>query len=77
MKASDIPDGLFLAAVSATATRDGRWWLIEVPGIGATQSRTLADADDQAIDLIAAVKDVEPGTVSVEIVPGSQRTATT
>ncbi len=58
----------------ATATRDGRWWLIEVPGIGATQTRTLADAEDQARDLIAAVEDVAVEDVTVAVVPdlGSQ-----
>jgi hypothetical protein len=53
----------------ATATRDGRWWLIEVPGIGATQARNLADAEDQARDLIAAVLDVDIDDVAVEVVP--------
>ena len=53
----------------ATATRDGRWWLIEVPGIGATQSRGLASAEDQARDLVAAVLDVDIEGVSVDVLP--------
>ena len=53
----------------ATASRDGRWWLIEVPGIGATQSRSLAGAEDQARDLVAAVLDVDMEDVSVDVLP--------
>jgi hypothetical protein len=53
----------------ATATRDGRWWLIEVPGIGATQSRSLAGAEDQSRDLVAAVLDVDIEDVSVDVLP--------
>jgi hypothetical protein len=54
----------------ATATRDdGRWWLIEVPGIGATQSRTLVGAEDQARDLVAAVLDVDIDDVTVDVLP--------
>ncbi len=53
----------------ATATRDGRWWLIEVPGIGATQARSLAGAEDQARDLVAAVLDVDIDEVSVDVLP--------
>src|SRR5262245_59859938 len=53
----------------ATATRDGRWWLIVVPGIGATQARGLAGAEDQARDLVAAVLDVDIEAVSVDVLP--------
>jgi hypothetical protein len=53
----------------ATAVRDGRWWLIQVPGIGATQSRTLGQAEEQARDLIAAVLDVDIEDVRVDVLP--------
>ncbi|HEY7069711.1 MAG TPA: hypothetical protein VH479_06350 [Acidimicrobiales bacterium] len=53
----------------AIATRDGRWWLIEVPGIGATQSRNLAAAEDQVRDLVAAVLDVDIEDVTVHVLP--------
>ena len=43
---------------TATASREGRWWLIEIPGIGATQARRAADAREQARDLISAVKGI-------------------
>jgi CRP-like cAMP-binding protein len=61
-----------MAAVSdytATAAREGRWWLIEVPGVGATQSRTLAGAPMMARDLIAAVRDVPARDVTVTVEP--------
>jgi hypothetical protein len=40
-----------------------------VPGIGATQSRSLAGAEDQARDLVAAVLDVDIDEVTVDVLP--------
>jgi DNA-directed RNA polymerase specialized sigma24 family protein len=37
------------------ATREGAWWVIEIPGVGVTQSRTLADAPRWAAGLVEAV----------------------
>jgi len=28
-----------MSAYTATATREGRWWVIDVDGVGVTQSR--------------------------------------
>lgn len=53
----------------ATATREGRWWVITVPNVGVTQSRSFRDAEAQARDLIAVMLDVEQDTITVEVVP--------
>lgn len=47
----------------ATATREGRWWAIDVDGVGVTQSRTLADAPRWAAGLVEAMT----GETDVEI----------
>jgi hypothetical protein len=54
---------------TATAVRDGRWWLLTVDGIGATQSRTLKDAPQAVRGLVSSMLDVDPTTVDVEVVP--------
>jgi hypothetical protein len=44
-----------MSAYTATATREGRWWVIDVDGVGVTQSRTLAEAHTWAQGLVEAV----------------------
>lgn len=39
----------------ATATREGKWWVIEVPGVGVTQARNLTEAHTMVDDLIEAM----------------------
>jgi hypothetical protein len=51
---------------SATVTRDGGWWSIEVPEIGqVTQARRLGDIDLMARELIAVTLDVPLESVVV------------
>jgi predicted XRE-type DNA-binding protein len=54
---------------TATANREGRWWVITVPGIGATQSRTLRDAGAAARGLVSAMRDVTEDALDVTVVP--------
>lgn len=54
---------------TATAAREGRWWVVTVPGVGVTQARSLRDAPAMARDLIAALEDVDVDTVSVDVRP--------
>lgn len=54
---------------TATAAREGRWWVITVPGVGVTQARSFADAPAMARDLVATLEDVDPATVAVEVTP--------
>lgn len=51
----------------ARATREGRWWVVDVEGVGVTQARSLAEVEEMASDLIAAVREEDDPTV--EVVP--------
>jgi len=47
-------------------TRDGRWWMIEVPAIdGLTQARRVSEVEDQARSLIAVTEDVAPSSIEL------------
>ncbi|WP_454044420.1 hypothetical protein [Cellulosimicrobium sp. Marseille-Q8652] len=54
---------------TATATREGRWWVIEVEGVGATQVRALRDAADEARDMVAITLDVPAEDVLIDLRP--------
>lgn len=40
---------------TATAIREGRFWVVDVPGIGVTQGRTIREARAMAHDLVEAM----------------------
>lgn len=46
-------------AYTATATREGKWWVIRVDGVGTTQARHLNEVDEWARGLIEAMTDAE------------------
>lgn len=57
---------------TATASRDGRWWLVRIPGLGNdpedglyTQARNLAEVEPMARDLIALWLEVPQDSVNV------------
>lgn len=54
---------------TATAVREGRWWVLTINGIGATQSRTLKAAPDAARGLVSAMLDIDEDQFEVEVVP--------
>jgi predicted phage-related endonuclease len=54
---------------TATAAREGRWWVVTVEGVGVTQARTLRDAPAAARGLVSAMLDVEESDVDVEVTP--------
>ena len=41
-----------MASYKATATRDGRFWLVRVKGVGSTQARHLRELEAMTKDLI-------------------------
>lgn len=51
----------------ATATREGRWWVVSVDGVGVTQSRSLREAPHAARGLVAAMLDVNEESVQVTV----------
>lgn len=53
--------------VIANVSRDGRWWMVEVPGIGLTQARRLAEVESMARGLVAVVRDVSEDDVQVTV----------
>lgn len=52
---------------NANATREGRWWVVDVPDIGVTQGRTTREAERMAADLIAIMLDIPVEQVSVNV----------
>ena len=50
----------------ATVTRDGRFWLIRIPGIGSTQARHLREMEAMGAGLVEAMTDAAPSTFTVE-----------
>ena len=54
---------------NVTVTREGKWWMIDVPAIdGLTQARRLSEIKDMAVSLIAITLDVPASKVGVNIV---------
>ena len=53
----------------ATARKDGRWWLVEVPELDvAGQARNLAEIGDVAREIAALVLDVDEASVRVKVI---------
>lgn len=52
----------------AVAKREGKWWVVEVDGVGATQGRTTAEAQEMAEDLVTAMVEIAPTEFVVDIV---------
>lgn len=50
----------------ATVERDGRFWLVKVEGVGATQARRLGELEAMTIDLIEVVTGEHDPTVVYE-----------
>ena len=54
--------------IQATATRDGRWWYIQIPELGTSgQARTVTEIDEAASEIAALWLDVEPDTLDVQV----------
>jgi hypothetical protein len=52
-----------------TVTREGKWWMIDVPAIdGLTQARRLSEIKTMAVSLIAVTLDVPASQVGVNVV---------
>lgn len=54
--------------IEATATREGKWWEIDLPGLGTrTAARKLADVQEMAEECAALWLDVESDTLDVHV----------
>lgn len=47
--------------------REGRFWVVEVDGVGVTQARRLSQVEEMARDLVAIMVQVPADSVRVEI----------
>jgi DNA-directed RNA polymerase specialized sigma24 family protein len=51
----------------ATAVYDGKWWVVEVPGYGATQCKSIAQARRMACALVGDLEDVPATQIEVDL----------
>ncbi|MET0764401.1 MAG: hypothetical protein ABWY29_06020 [Blastococcus sp.] len=52
---------------TATAIREGDYWVIDVPGVGTTQTDSIDDIERMAVDLVTAVTHTAPQDVHVQV----------
>lgn len=52
---------------NAVATREGKWWVVEVEGVGTTQGRTTDEAEFMAGDLVVAMRQLDPSEFEVDV----------
>ena len=53
---------------AATATREGKWWIVSIPEIDAvTQARSVREIDEMARGLVAALLDLDEEDVTVNV----------
>ncbi len=52
---------------TAAVTRDGRFWLIRIDGVGQTQARDADEIEAMARDLIATVLDRDADSFALTI----------
>jgi hypothetical protein len=56
------------APFTASVYPEGNWFVIDVHDVGFTQCRELDQAEAKAVGFIAAMLDLDPSAVRVEIV---------
>jgi hypothetical protein len=52
---------------NAEATRDGKWWLVKVDGVGTPQGRNTEDAEHMAVGLVQAMRGLDPSEYEVNV----------
>ncbi|WP_018157064.1 hypothetical protein [Demetria terragena] len=56
-----------MSTYTGTARQVGKYWAVEVDGVGPTQARNLREVDDMAADLVASLLDVPVEDVQVDV----------
>ena len=51
------------------AQREGRYWVLQMDGIGTTQAKTLREAPEMARSLIAITRGLKESAISVTVIP--------
>jgi hypothetical protein len=57
-----------LTTYRAVATREGRWWAVDVEGVGHTQGRDLGEARRMAADLVSIMRRVPEECIEINLV---------
>lgn len=52
---------------TALVTREGRWWMVSVPGVGVTQARRVGEVEAMARSLVAITNGAPEDTVCLNI----------
>ena len=52
---------------TATAICEGDYWVIDVPGVGATRAGSVDDIEEMAVDLVTAMTHTAPQDVHVQV----------
>jgi len=55
-----------MAKYRATVVRDGRFWLVQIDGVGSTQARHLRELDEMSKDLIELMTGSDPTEFDIE-----------
>jgi hypothetical protein len=58
-----------VSSYTATAYREGDWWVVEVEGVGVTQAKRLDQVEHMARDMVAIMLDVDIDDVQVTVAP--------
>ncbi len=56
-----------MASYTATAICEGDHWVIDVPGVGTTQTDSVDDIEQMAVDLVTAMTHTAPRDVHVQV----------
>jgi hypothetical protein len=56
-----------MADYTATAIREGDYWVIDVPGVGSTQADSIDDIEEMAVDLVIAMTHATRQDVHVQV----------
>ena len=56
-----------MSEYTATAIREGDYWVIDVDGVGTTQADTVDDLEQAAVDLVIAMTHAAAPDVHVQV----------
>jgi hypothetical protein len=56
-----------MADYTATAICEGDHWVIDVDGVGTTQTDSVDDIEEMAVDLVTAMTHTSPQDVHVQV----------
>lgn len=51
------------------ASREGRFWLLTIDGVGTTQAKSLREAPEMARSLISVMRGIRESAINVTVIP--------